>query len=66
MAYAKSIAHECGGGACDKKATHEVFNIRNSSYGYFCASHAKQRLKELLRDEAAEIQRLAGRRPNCF
>jgi len=66
MAYAKIIEHACGAGACDKKATHEVFNIRSASYGCFCASHAKQRLKELLREEAAEIQKLAGRRLNCF
>jgi len=49
MAYIKDIERPCSD--CFKRATKELFNIRNASYGYFCGMHANRRLKMLLLEE---------------
>ncbi len=51
MAYLKSVKHQCHYGGCIQTATKELFNIRNSSHGRFCAKHANIRLASLLKDE---------------
>ena len=51
MAYIKHIKQDCRGGGCMKQATAEVFNMRNSSHGYFCMHHAKLELARLESDE---------------
>jgi len=53
MAYAKEIQTLCS--RCYKRrATHEVFNRRNSSLGLHCKSCAVARMKALKLDEDLE------------
>lgn len=52
MAWARIIDHKCQ--RCDKRANREVLNRQNTSYGYFCAAHAKQEVDRLCRHEAAD------------
>ncbi len=43
--YTKSILHKCQD--CQKKATVELFNDKNASYGYFCKTCAAKRMQVL-------------------
>jgi uncharacterized Zn finger protein len=50
MAYLKSIATDCNS-CLFRRATKELFNMQNSSYGIFCSACAKVHLAKLLREE---------------
>lgn len=49
MAYAKLLDHVCAAVDCTKRATHEVLNVRNLSYGTYCKRHADQLVQSLKR-----------------
>lgn len=50
MAYLRDIEKRCG--ACPNRAVVELRNRFNASYGEFCRSCGKRRLKELQAEEA--------------
>jgi DNA-directed RNA polymerase subunit RPC12/RpoP len=47
-AYKKSIEHFCT--YCGRPARFEVFNARNASMGYFCASCSTEEIKRINRE----------------
>lgn len=53
MAYMTLIDSECIKGGCKKRATHSVFNYRNSAYGDYCKKHAEEKVADLKRSEKA-------------
>jgi uncharacterized Zn finger protein len=55
MAYARNIERSCTN--CGRKATYEVLNSRNASYGYYCKNCATGKVKQL---ELAEQQGKEG------
>lgn len=52
MAYSKAIPkHDCRQPGCHARATHELFNTRNTSCGYYCTRHIKHAVADLDRLE---------------
>lgn len=49
MAYKVSLQKQCR--FCNRQATHEVFNNRNASHGFFCSKHADNMVRDLRREE---------------
>lgn len=47
MAYMREVMRACHHPGCKATAKYEVFDNRNSTYGKFCAKHAKQLVKNL-------------------
>ena len=45
MSYSVSITHTCA--ICHRAATHEVFNHRNATMGYFCLGHSNAKMLKL-------------------
>lgn len=53
MAYTRQIEHRCDEAGCSKRATMEVFNNFNASYGRYCGPHARQKVERLDREQKA-------------
>lgn len=52
MAYYKDLlTRECDTSGCHIKATKEVFNNRNASFGWFCTAHAKSKVTNINKTE---------------
>lgn len=48
MAYSTTIPkHDCRQPGCHARATHELFNARNASCGYYCTRHIKHAVADL-------------------
>ena len=53
MAYMKLKDSECLQSGCTKRATHTVFNYRNSPYGDYCKQHAEDLIARIERNRKA-------------
>lgn len=57
MAYTRELDNKCGKSWCGKRATVEVFNNQNTSYGTFCRKCGKDRARLLTEEDKAEFNR---------